>query len=217
MRMLTAVAALAFTSAFALALAAPAAAADDPPHLSLRPFAMISAQDFAAGDTFNAVFGERSGMFWGGGVSVTQKDRYYLDLTASRFKKTGQRAFRDMNGDVFRLAIPVRATLVPFELTGGYRFHRWQHVVPYGGGGIGLYHYKEDSDFANPGESIDTSHVGAVVEGGVEVRLHRWISAGADVHYTYVPGILGTGGISQQVGENNLGGVSLRLRVLAGR
>src|SRR6202011_579228 len=108
---------------------------------------------------------------WGGGVSITQEDRFYVDLTASQFKKTGHRAFRDMAGDVFHLGIPVRTTLVPFELTGGYRFHRWEHFVPFGGGGVGLYHYKEDSDFANAGENVDTRHLGAILEGGVEIRL----------------------------------------------
>jgi opacity protein-like surface antigen len=205
------------TLTLTVALAAPAMAGEDPPYLSVRPFAMIGEQDFAAVNTFNAVFGQRNEGFWGGGVSVLQEDRYYVDLTASKFKKSGQRAFRDANGNVFRLGIPVRTSLVPLELTGGYRFHFWSHVIPYAGGGVGLYHYKEDSDFAEPGENVDASHLGAVIEGGAEVRLHRWIGAGVDVHYTHVPGIIGTGGISKDVNENDLGGVSVRLRVLVGR
>jgi hypothetical protein len=201
--------------------AAVPALADSQLSLSIRPFAMVTEQAAAATDTFTAVMGESHQTFWGGGVSVTQQDRYYLDLTASRFKQTGQRAFRTTSGDIFRLGIPLTATIVPFEITGGYRFHRWTkwHILPYAGGGIGFYKYKEESPapFSDASENLDTSHAGAVLEGGVEIRLHRWIGAAVDVHYTHVPGILGAGGISKDVNENDLGGVSARFKVIVGR
>src|SRR2546429_612744 len=83
---------------------------------------------------------------------------------------------------------------------------------------------KEESDFseqpaAPPARSVDldTRHVGFVVNGGVEFRAHRWIGVGADVQYTHVPGILGTGGVSQQAGENDLGGIAARLKLIVGR
>jgi hypothetical protein len=201
---------------FGLALAAPLAA-QDAPTVSIRPFVMVSEQQFAASNTFNAVLGQSQQLFWGGGVSVTQDDRYYLDVTASQFKKTGQRAFRSSTGDVFRLGIPLRTTEMPIEITGGYRFHNWPHFVPYAGGGIGFYKYTEQSDFSDPSENIDTRHAGAILEGGVEVRLHRWLGAGVDVHYTYIPGILGTAGISKDTNEKSLGGVSARFKIIVGR
>ena len=40
---------------------------------------------------------------------------------------------------------------------------------------------------------------------------------GADVQYSHVPGILGTAGVSQQAGEDDLGGVAARFKLIVGR
>ena len=56
-----------------------------------------------------------------------------------------------------------------------------------------------------------------MLNGGAEFRLHRWVGLGADVQYTHVPGILGLGGVSQQAGENDLGGVAVRVKLVVGR
>jgi hypothetical protein len=56
-----------------------------------------------------------------------------------------------------------------------------------------------------------------VLNGGAEFRLHRWIGVGVDAEYTHVPGILGQGGISQQAGESDLGGVAARVKLIVGR
>jgi hypothetical protein len=37
------------------------------------------------------------------------------------------------------------------------------------------------------------------------------------VQYTHVPGIIGSGGVSQDAGESDLGGVAARFRVVFGR
>lgn len=198
--------------AVALGVAAPAGAQD----FSFRPFAMFSEQKFAASQTFNAVFGSSTGSFFGGGLNITQDDRFYLELSASRFKKTGQRALVN-NGQTFPLGIPLQATVTPLELTVGYRFATNPRVRPYAGGGIGLYRYQETSGFSTDAENVDAQHAGAIVEGGAEVRLHRWFGVAADVHYTYVPGILGDGGLSKDLNEKSLGGFSFRVKAIVGK
>jgi hypothetical protein len=90
-------------------------------------------------------------------------------------------------------------------------------VIPYAGIGVSRYAYVETSDFADPAENVDTAHVGYLVVGGAEFRLHRWVGVGVDAQYTRVTGILGGGGISRELGENNLGGTALRLKVMVGR
>jgi len=200
-----------------LALASPAAA-QDPPSLSIRPFVMGAEQNFTAADTFEAVFDTTRGPFFGGGVRVVFFDQFVVELGASRFKQTGERVFRTSTGSVFRLGIPVTATITPFEVAGGYRFPMWERVRPYVAAGVGSFAYQETSDFADPTtENIDTRKTGFVLNGGAEVRLHRWIGAAADVQYSRVRGILGSGGLSQQVGENDLGGVAVRFKLIVGR
>ena len=52
---------------------------------------------------------------------------------------------------------------------------------------------------------------------GAEVRVHRWLAVGADLHYSYVPGILGQAGLSKEADEHSLGGVAARFRLIVGR
>lgn len=198
-------------------LAGPAAAQRRSPQtILIRPFVMGTEQSFAAVDTFDATFGRTYDPFFGGGVEVVLFDRYYIELGASRFRQTGQRAFRNA-GQVFHLAIPLTATITPLEISGGYRFHLSPRVVPYVGAGFGSYAYTETSSFADTGENVDTHHAGYSVTGGSEFRVHRWVSIGADVHYTHVPGLLGMGGISLDAGETDLGGVAGRFKVIVGK
>jgi opacity protein-like surface antigen len=199
-----------------LALASPAAA-QDPPALSIRPFFVAAEQNFTASDTFDAVLETTRGPFFGGGVQVLIVDQFVIELGASRFKQEGERVFRTSVGSIFRLGIPVTATMMPFEITGGYRFPISERIRPYIAAGIGTYSYKETSEFAADPENLDTRETGFVLNGGAEVRLHRWIGVAADVQYSRVKGILGEGGISQQVGEDDLGGVSVRFKFIVGR
>ena len=64
---------------------------------------------------------------------------------------------------------------------------------------------------------MDLRHAGWLLVGGAEIRVHRWVALAADLHYSYVPGILGQAGLSQAVDEANLGGLAARFRVVFGR
>jgi opacity protein-like surface antigen len=198
---------------------AASAAAQDAPPISFRPFADVSFQRFTATDTFTSVFGKDTGWFYGGGLEVAFRDRIYVDVSAARFKENGERVFRDSTGHVFDLGIPLTATITPLELVGGYRFHphrvRW--LVPYAGAGVGWYRYEETSSFAAAGDNVDTRKPGFVAQGGAEFRIHKWIGVAADVQYTRVTGILGSGGISADLGENDLGGVAGRIKIVVGK
>lgn len=200
-----------------MTLAAPAAA-QDPPALSIRPFVMGTEQSFAAVETFGAAFGKTYFPFFGGGVQVVVHDGFFVELAASRFRQTGERAYLS-GGKAFTLGIPLTATITPFEITGGYRFRLRQlpRVRPYAAAGFGSYGYTETASFAEAGDDVETRHSGFVVNGGAEFRLHRWVALAADVQFSRVPGILGSGGVSQQAGETDLGGVAGRFKLVVGR
>jgi len=185
--------------------------------IGIRPFVLVADQRAAAKTTFNAVFGSAAETFWGGGVDVVYRGRYFVDLTVSRLSAPGQRAFVS-NGAVFGLGIPLRVTVTPVELTGGYRFRvGTSRIIPYAGAGIGSYGYRETSEFSTPADDLDVRHSGFVMMGGAEFRVSRWMAIAGDAQYTRVPGILGQGGLSKDVNEDNLGGVAARLRVMVGR
>ena len=198
--------------AFVLLLAAPAFA-----QVEVRPFFLVSAERFSASSTFNAVLQSDVATPWGGGADVVIHKKFFVDATLSHFAKDGQRVFVN-NGDVFRLGIPVRLSSTPFEVSGGYRFHprKWP-IVPYVGAGVGSYSYNETADFAAAGDDVHVRHAGALLVGGAEVRLTKWVSVSGDAQYTHVPGILGQGGASKDLGETDFGGIAGRLRVIIGR
>jgi hypothetical protein len=204
--------------AAALAIVAPRAAHAQ--ELAIRPFVFGSVEMFAAVDTFDAVFGRSYEPMFGGGLQLVSDDTYFLELSASRLRQTGQRAFIS-NGQKFGLGVPLTASLTPLEATAGYRFRLSprlrERVKPYLGAGGGLYFYKESSDFADAAFDLEARHAGFLASGGAEFRLHRLVGLAIDVQYTYIPGILGRGGVSQQAGENDLGGVAGRVKVVVGR
>jgi opacity protein-like surface antigen len=196
--------------------AATASADDRPPTFAIRPFFLFAEQSFAAVDTFDATFGHSYGPFFGGGGQVVIHDRFVVEVSASRFQEDGQRAFLT-NGVSYPLGIPLTATITPIEITAGYRFRLSSRVRPYVAAGVGTWSYKETSSFADPGDNVDTRHAGWVVNGGAEFRLQKWVGLAVDAEYSHVPGILGQGGISQQAGESDLGGVAGRVKVIIGR
>jgi opacity protein-like surface antigen len=200
----------------AAAIAAPAAAQPfDEPALSIRPFVLGMQQQFAAAESFEAVFGRRAYPFWGGGADVAFRS-LFVEVSASRFTQTGERVFRH-DDEIFRLGIPLTVRLTPVEVLGGYRYRRWRRIIPYVGAGFGTYRYEEESDFSEPGDNVDARENGFVVVGGAEIRAHRWVGIGVDVHYSRIGSVLGEGGVSRDIGDDDLGGVSARFKMMIGR
>ena len=188
------------------------------PPISFRPFVMGAESAFAAVETFKAIFAKSYAPFFGGGLQVAFHGRYYIEVGASRFEQTGQRVFRE-NGQNFGLGIPLTATIMPLEITVGYRFRprRMPRLRPYIGAGVTSYAYEERSDFDEPGEGLKTRHAGLVGVGGLELRVHKYVGISADAAVSHVTGILGQSGISKDVGESDLGGISARFRLIVGR
>ena len=193
-------------------------ASSDEPVISLRGFVLGSEQRFSAKTTFNAVFGQEVQPFLGGGAQLAFRHGLFVEVSGSQFKKTGQRALV-FNGEVFRLGIPLTATITPIELSVGYRRPVEDHetIIPYIGAGLGWYSYKETSSFSDPNENVDTRKNGYLANVGVELRLHRWVGVAVDAQYTHIPDILGTGGISKDANETDLGGIAARFKLIVGR
>jgi len=186
----------------------------DAPALSLRPFFVYAGERFAAQDTFEAVFGRPFQSLYGGGLQLAFRSGFYVDVTATQFKKIGQRAFF-FEGQGFPLGIPLTAKLTSFELSSGIRFWASPRFLPYVGAGVGTHRYLETSDFDDG--DFTARHVGYLVVGGAEFRLGRWFAVSGDVQYTRVPGILGEGGVSRETGESDFGGTAGRFRLIIGR
>jgi opacity protein-like surface antigen len=140
----------------------------------------------------------------------------FADVAASQTSLDGERVFIDDAGTVFELGIPLEVTMRPIDVAAGWRFG-FGRVSPYVGAGVTFLTYGETSDLSEGGEDVDESGTGALVLGGVDVQVWRWVFAGGEVRYRRVSGILGEGGVSAHFGEDNAGGVSAAVRISIGR
>lgn len=195
-----------------------ATVAATPADAQVRGFADVGSTTFAATESFETILGTASGVTFGGGVEAVLPFNVFVNVRASRFRKTGERVFV-FEGERFGLGVPATITITPLLFTGGYRFDRGWRVIPYGGGGIGRHAYEETSEFADGNENVKESFTGYHLLGGAEFRIHRWIGAAAEAQWATVPDALGTdpNGVSSQFDETDLGGVTFRVKVVVGR
>jgi hypothetical protein len=205
----------------AASLGAPATLAAQPagrpyPAFVPRAFVMFSQQQFAAKETFEAIFGQSTGPFRGLGTDVVLARNVFVEFGFARFQDTGERVFRS-GGETFHLGIPLTAKIRSIDFTAGYRYTRWRSIIPYAGVGAGNYRYEENSDFAAAGDDVSVSGSGVVLIAGVEARVARLFGISVDVHRSTIENIIGGGGISQEFGEDNLGGTAARFRIIIGR
>jgi len=189
-----------------------------PDRLHIRPFVSVGTTWFTASQTFEAVLGSGQGQDFGGGINLTQGPAW-LEIGARRFSKSGERVFVTTGGQVFPLGIDTDITMTPLEVAIGWRFRPLfgQRVRPQLGAGYTRLRYEESAAFAQDGDDVDESFNGFHVIGGAEVRLHRWVGVAGEVVWTSIADAIGKGGASQAFDEDNLGGTSLRLKIVIGR
>jgi len=58
---------------------------------------------------------------------------------------------------------------------------------------------------------VSQNKAGYTAFGGVEVGIVKGLMAGAEAQYRSVKNVIGTGGVSQDFGEKDLGGFTVRV------
>lgn len=174
-------------------------------------------QQMTASDTFDAVTGSATVGGLAAGVEVHRVwRRAFLRASMSQLKADGERVFV-FDGEVFPLGIPLDVTMRPIELGAGWRFAPVSgRVVPYVGAGAMWLKYREEADGDFASESVNETYSGAVVFGGVDVSVWRYVSAGAEVAWRTAK-VKNPGGALEAFGEKDLGGISMRVIVSIGR
>lgn len=182
-----------------------------------RVFGWGDWQQMAAMDTFDAITGSSSVAGAGGGVEVHRLwRRVFARVSASRLRADGERVFV-FDGEVFRLGIPLEVSMTPIEVGAGWRFRPIaERLTPYAGAGVMWLKYRESSPGDSSSERVNESWTGATLFGGVDVAVWRFVSAGAEVGWRTVK-IDGPGGAMGAFGEDDLGGISVRVLVSIGR
>ena len=180
-----------------------------------RGFVQFGRLALTASDTFKTLTGESAGSVLGGGAQLLIRRSIFVQVSFDQFRKSGERVFL-YGADRFGLGIRDTVTIQPILLTGGYRFiHR--NIAPYVGGGFGSYSLKEDSDFSVGEENVSERFNGYHILGGADFSVLPWLAVGGELQWATVGNALGRGGISEVLREDDLGGTTVRLKVLIGR
>jgi hypothetical protein len=173
----------------------------------------------SARESFNAILGRSSGQVFGAGAEIAFRSGLFARFDATYFSANGERVDL-VDDEIVPLGIPLLLSLTPIEFSGGYRFHAWRFgarkqvaLVPFVGAGAGVMRYHEETDDAHPDEGVDERHASYHVLVGLDVPLGKRIVIGTELTRRWVPGGLGAGGISQALGESDLGGATFLTRV----
>ncbi len=193
------------------------------PGVTLRASGLVGFQSFSASESFKAVLDSSSGPVFGGGAGLLFGRHLFVDVMVSRFSADGTRVFVTEGGEVFDLGIPTQVTVMPVDVSVGWRFAGRSRLgrtgrpvfrpVPFAGGGFGFQRYEETSEFADAGDDVDDTHGSYHVLGGVELPFSRRLGVTADVLYRWVPDAIGEGGVSAVYDETDLGGLQVRFKV----
>jgi hypothetical protein len=188
--------------------------------ITMRGFADAGLTVFTATQSFDAVLGSAAGPVFGGGLEVGLTRSVFVSVAASRFRRTGQRVFV-FQSQVFKLNVSDTISVTPLQVNAGYRFHgrRPRRVVPYVGGGIGWYRFAETSAHSTSADDAKTTNAGYHLLAGAETPIRRWAAAAVDAQWAAVPHSLGesTTSVANLYGEHDLGGFTLRFRIIVGQ
>jgi hypothetical protein len=183
------------------------------PRIGARVYAAVDLDRLAAQKSFDAVLGTSQLTGLGGGADLLNVWKtLFVRVSASRLSKAGNRAFV-FNGQAVSLGIPITVQMTPIEVAAGWRFVSSSRVTPYIGGGALFVQYAETSTFAGAGDDVSQSNRGYTAFGGADVTIARFLVVGAEAQYRSVPHAIGKGPVSQDFGETNLGGFTVRVLI----
>lgn len=208
---------LAYAVALLLASATPSLAQTG---VTLRGFGDAGVTVFNAAQSFKAIVGSAAGPVFGGGVDIGVTRNVFVSVAASRFRRTGQRVFVFQN-QVYKLGVSDTISLTPLQVSAGYRFRgrRPGRFIPYAGGGVGWYRFTESAEHSTDADDEKTTNTGYHLLAGLETPIRRWAAAAVDAQWAAVPNSIGESAtsVSNLYDEHDLGGFTLRVRIIVGR
>ena len=192
-----------------------------PPEPAVRVRAIVEggARTFTASQSFDAVLGSHAGIVFGAGAEALFGRNLFVSYDVSRFQQDGERVVV-ANGEAFPIGIDTTISIVPIEVSAGWRFTKPRRtVIPYLGGGLGWHRYKETSEFATADEDVQFTKMGFQLLGGAEWRASRWLGVAGEAAWMSVPNAFDGGATSAAAafGEDNLGGAVFRVKAVIGR
>jgi hypothetical protein len=168
----------------------------------------------SAPDSAKALFGGETGdVEFGGFLTFAVSRHIFVSASGHFFEKEGERVFViDPEGPVFPLGHPLKLRLIPAHLVIGYRFYPKPWLVPYLAVGGGATFYREESTIGGVTESESRTKGSGVAAAGVDF-VKRGLLVGVKASWTSVPDAVGASGVSAVYGEDDVGGLSVSVRL----
>jgi hypothetical protein len=196
------------------------AAAQTPRPKALKPsiglFGLFDYTTIASPKSFDAVFGKHTTTGPGVGLDVINLwNGVFVRVGGSQSSLEGERIVI-VNGEVFKLGIPLTAKFTPLEFGAGWRFtsrNSRSRIAPYIGASMISLKYKETSSFAESSENVDETYNGFGIFGGADFRVARQLFAGVEGQYRSIAISPGANSAAATFSEKDLGGTVLRVRV----
>lgn len=189
------------------------------PPFSISAHVQFGRLSQSSSESFNAILGSSSGQAFGAGAELALRSGMFVRADMSYFSGDGERV-EIIDGEVVQLGIPLSISLTPIEFSGGYRLPAYVlgrrdqvRLVPFVGAGVGVVRYREETDAEHPDEHVSERFTSYHVLVGLDVPLGRRVAVGAEATRRWVPDGLGTGGVSEALGETDLGGSTFLLRI----
>jgi hypothetical protein len=184
------------------------------PSLSVRGFGEVGYVWLSAHDSAKAIFDQAGAPRFGGGGEIGLGNGLLLRGSVQWLQQTGERVFV-FDNTVTKLGITDTVTIIPVDVTVGYRFRR-PGGATYVGGGVGTAIYKETFQFADPSENLDERFTSYHALVGFERQTNRWSAVAVEFQYSHVPNAL-TGNVAEGFNEHDLGGFDVRVKVSFGK
>jgi hypothetical protein len=209
---------VALTVSAAGAQGTPGRRAAPEPAVRVRGVVEAGARTFTASHSFDAVLGSKTGTLFGAGAQVLVGRNLFASFDVSRFQRDGERVVVS-GGEAFPIGIDTTISVVPIEISAGWRFTDGRRtLIPYVGGGVSWHKYKETSEFAATDEDVQFTKAGFQLLGGAEWRAARWLGVAGEAAWLAVPdAFASTTGVAAAFGEDDLGGAVFRVKVVIGR
>jgi opacity protein-like surface antigen len=190
-------------------------------HIGVQGMALAGVNWLSASKSLEASGLSTKPLEIGGGVQVTNIwHDLFAQVNISRLSSDGERTFVDDDGTSFPLGIPLSVKATYFDVTAGWKVLQARESGPpllsYFGGGVGRVRYEERSPFALPGDDVDTTGTSYHIVGGIEVKVRPWLGIAGEIRYRWVPNLLGEGGTSAALDENDFGGLNAGAGVTVG-
>jgi opacity protein-like surface antigen len=183
-------------------------------HIGVQGVAMAGVNWMSASKSLEASGLSTKPLEIGGGVQVTNIwHDLFAQVNVSRLSTDGERTFVDEDGTSFPLGVPLSVKATYLDVSAGWKVIQLRDtgrpLLSYFGGGVGRVRYEERSPFALPGDDVDTTATSYHILGGVGVKVLSWLGIAGEVRYRWVPNLLGEGGTSAALDDNNFGGLNV--------